>query len=81
MVWSFGSHFSRIGYELKKNKSQLTSFTSMLPAPASSEFSISSFTAELTDVMTWELAISFTVDGGKRFIVQAKKFVFSNYNH
>ena len=40
----------------------------MLHAPASREFSISSFTTELTEVMTWELAISRTVDEGKRFI-------------
>ena len=40
----------------------------MLVAPASSEFSISSFTTELTEVITCELAIKRTVDGGKRFI-------------
>lgn len=52
----------------ENNFSKLTSFTSMLDAPASSEFSTSSFTTELTEVMTWELAISRTVDEGKRFI-------------
>lgn len=40
----------------------------MLVAPASSEFSTSSFTTELTEVITCELAISRMVDGGKRFI-------------
>lgn len=52
----------------ENNFSKLTSFTSMLNAPASREFSTSSFTTELTEVMTWELAISRTVDEGKRFI-------------
>ena len=46
----------------------------MLVAPASSEFSISSFTAELTQVITCELAISRTVDEGSRFIVKLKKY-------
>ena len=55
-------------WKKKKKCSKLTSFTSMLDAPASREFSISSFTTELTEVMTWELAISRTVDEGKRFI-------------
>lgn len=40
----------------------------MLEAPASREFSINSFTTELTEVITCELAISRTVDEGKRFI-------------
>lgn len=46
----------------------LTSLISMLDAPASREFSISSFTTELTEVITCELAISRIVDEGKRFI-------------
>ena len=46
----------------------LTSLTSMLVAPASSEFSMSSLTAELTEVITCELAINRTVDEGSRFI-------------
>lgn len=50
----------------------------MLDAPASREFSISSFTTELTEVMTWELAISRTVDEGKRFIaVELEKSISS----
>lgn len=49
----------------------------MLDAPASREFSISSFTTELTEVMTWELAISRTVDEGKRFITLGLKKLIS----
>ena len=49
-------------------KRNLTSLISMLDAPASREFSISSFTTELTEVITCELAISRIVDEGKRFI-------------
>ena len=45
-----------------------TSLISMLDAPASREFSISSFTTELTEVITCELPISRIVDEGKRFI-------------
>lgn len=50
------------------HKHELTSLISMLDAPASREFSISSFTTELTEVMTWELAIIRTVDEGNKFI-------------
>ena len=49
-------------------KRNLTSLISMLDAPASREFSIRSFTTELTEVITCELAISRIVDEGKRFI-------------
>lgn len=49
-------------------KRNFTSLISMLDAPASREFSISSFTTELTEVITCELAISRIVDEGKRFI-------------
>lgn len=45
-----------------------TNLISILDAPASREFSISSFTTELTEVITCELAISRIVDEGKRFI-------------
>lgn len=53
----------------------LTSLTSMLVAPASSEFSMSSFTAELTEVITCELAINRTVDEGSRFIAHGTEDV------
>ena len=53
----------------KEQKKRIpTSLISMLDAPASREFSISSFTTELTEVITCELAISRIVDEGKRFI-------------
>lgn len=45
-----------------------TSFMSMLEAPASREFSISSFTTFTTDVMTCELDSSRTVSGGSCFM-------------
>lgn len=48
-------------------RAPLTSLTSTLSAPASSEFSTSSFTAVLTDVITCELAIRWIVDEGSRF--------------
>ena len=54
----------------------LTSLTSMLVAPASSEFSMSSLTAELTEVITCELAINRTVDEGSRFIVHGTEDVY-----
>lgn len=41
-----------------------TSLTSMLVASASREFSVSSLTTLITDVMTWELDSSLTVFGG-----------------
>ena len=53
---------------MSQKKRNLTSLISMLDAPASREFSISSFTTELTEVITCELAISRIVDEGKRFI-------------
>lgn len=54
----------------------LTSLTSMLVAPASSEFSMSSLTAELTEVITCELAINRTVDEGSRFIAHGTEDVY-----
>lgn len=53
---------------MSQKKGNPTSLISMLDAPASREFSISSFTTELTEVITCELAISRIVDEGKRFI-------------
>lgn len=50
----------------------------MLEAPASREFSINSFTTELTEVITCELAISRTVDEGKRFIALELEGFISN---
>ena len=54
----------------------LTSLTSMLVAPASSEFSMSSLTTELTEVITCELAINRTVDEGSRFIAHGTEDVY-----
>ena len=47
----------------------LTSFTSMLVAPASKEFSMSSFTTLTTDVIIWELDRRRTVAAGNCFIL------------
>ena len=52
----------------EQRKMNPTNLISILDAPASREFSISSFTTELTEVITCELAISRIVDEGKRFI-------------
>ena len=54
--------------KMSQKKGNPTSLISMLDAPASREFSISSFTTELTEVITCELPISRIVDEGKRFI-------------
>ena len=51
----------------ENNKKLLTSLTSMQVAPASIAFSTNSFTAEETDVITWELPINLIVDLGKSF--------------
>ena len=56
------------GIKNEPKKRNPTSLISMLDAPASREFSISSFTTELTEVITCELPISRIVDEGKRFI-------------
>ena len=56
------------GLELQ---SPLTNLTSILVAPASSEFSISSFTTQLTDVITCELAIDRIVEADRSCKVDA----------
>lgn len=54
--------------EVRRMVCKRTSFTSTLEAPASREFSISSFTTLTTDVTTCELDSSRTVSAGSCFI-------------
>lgn len=51
----------------------LTSLTSMLVAPASKEFSMSSFTTLTTEVIIWELERRRTVAAGNCFILAFSK--------
>jgi len=70
LILSSGEANLTTGFILAQTKTSrhFTSFTSTLEAPASREFSISSFTTFTTEVMTWELDSSRTVSGGSCFM-------------